>query len=144
MEPCATYDDVNLVIKLYDLRRETRIREARTWFGSHCRFSSVAEFKAACPSGSKENASFWQVVTYWDMVCSFLTSGVLHKALFFQSGGEMMFVWLRVEPLLDGLREAMKDPNLLSNLETAAEWYIEWWSERSPEAYGAMKEMMGA
>ena len=142
MKPCATYDDVNLVIKLYDLRREARLREARTWFGEHCRFSSAAEFEAACPMGSEGSTLFWQVVTYWEMVASFLTSGVLHKDLFFQSGGEMIFTWLRVEPLLGGLREAMQDSNLLCNLETASKWYIEWLSGRSPGAYEAMKDMM--
>ncbi len=89
--------------------------------------------------GSAENTSFWQVVSYWDMVASFLVSGVLHKDLFFQSGGEMLFVWLRVEPLLAGFRESWKDPKMLSNLESAAKEFVEWWSKRSPGAYEAMK-----
>ena len=142
MTPCATYDDVNLTIKLYDLRRETRMREARSWFGTHCRFRSADEFEKACPMGSKENTSFWQVVSYWDMVASFLTSGVLHKDLFFQSGGEMLFVWLRVEPMLAGFRKSWKDPKMLSNLETAANEHAEWWSRRSPGAYEAMKGLV--
>ena len=132
MHPCATYDDVNLIIKLYDLRRDDRMRAARTWFSRHCRFGSLDEFEKACPPDSDERASFWQVVSYWDMVASFLTSGVLHKDLFFQSGGDMHFVWLRVEPFLAGIRESSKDPSMLSNLETASNEYAEWWSKRSP------------
>lgn len=139
MNPCATYDDVNLIIKLYDLRREARMREARTWFSRHCRFGSLDEFEKACPAGSDESTSFWQVVSYWDMVASFLTSGVLHKGLFFQSGREMLVVWMRVKPMLVGIRESCKDPTMLSNLETASSEYAEWWSERSPGTFEAMK-----
>ena len=115
------------------------MREARTWFSRHCRFGSLDEFGQACPAGSDESASFWQVVSYWEMVASFLTSGVLHKDLFFQSGREMLFVWMRVKPMLVGLRESCKDPTMLGNLETASNEYAEWWSKRSPDAFEAMK-----
>lgn len=142
MNPCATYDDVNLMIKLYDLRREARMREARTWFSAHCRFRTLDEFEKACPAGSEEHASFWQVVSYWDMVASFLTSGVLHKDLFFQSGGELLSVWLRVEPMLAGLRASFGDPTVLRNLQDASNEFISWWSQRSPGAYEAMRESM--
>ena len=74
----ATYDDVNLMIKLYELRREERMREARTWFATSFKAKTLEEFQALCPPGSDENASFRMLVTYWDMVGSFLTSGVLN------------------------------------------------------------------
>lgn len=139
MSPCATYDDVNLILKLYDLRREERMRQARTWFGAHCRFGSFAEFEEACPEGSEGYASFWQVLSYWDMAASFITAGVLHKELFFESGGEMLFVWSRAKRLLGGLRERCLDPRMFHNLEAAATEYEVWWAKRAPGAYEAME-----
>src|ERR1700730_16568810 len=87
----ATYDDVNLVIRLYELRRDERLREARRWFGASFKAKTLDEFHALCPMGSEPTESYRMVVTYWDMVASFLTSGVVNQELFFQSGGELLF-----------------------------------------------------
>ena len=63
-----------------------------------------------------ENASFRMLVTYWDMVGSFVTSGVLNPELFYQSGGEMLFVWERLRGLVPELREAFGNPLETSSL----------------------------
>ena len=57
------------------------------------------------------------VITYWDMVASFIVSGVLNKELFFQSGRELLLVYERMRAVLPGLRDAYKDPSYLANLE---------------------------
>ena len=67
---------------------------------------------------------------------------MLHKALFFQSGGEMLVVWLRVEPMLAGLRQSWKDSTMLSNFETVAVGNEEWWSKSSPGEYEAMEDFV--
>ena len=100
-----TYDDAQLILKLYDLRREERLRKARAWFSSSFRVKMMDDFTRLCPVGSDENASYRMVVTYWEMVASFVTSGVLHKELFFQSGRELLFVWERIRDLVPGVRE---------------------------------------
>src|ERR1700692_1633460 len=92
----ATIDDVNLILRLYEMRREARMREARRWFISSFKLKSYADFPALCPAGSEENASFRMLVTYYEMVASFMTSGVLHAELFYQSGREMLVVWERI------------------------------------------------
>src|SRR3977135_2799931 len=89
----ATYDDVNLVIKLYEMRREERLRDARRWFAASFKVKTFDEFTTLCPPGSDPNASYRMVATYWEMVASFLTSGVLNAELFYQSGRELLFVW---------------------------------------------------
>src|SRR5471030_333157 len=91
----ATIDDVNLILRLYEMRREPRMREARRWFVSSFKLKTYAEFPALCPAGSEENASFRMMITYYEMVASFITSGVLHAELFYQSGREMLLVWER-------------------------------------------------
>jgi hypothetical protein len=131
----ATYDDVNLMIKLYELRREERMREARVWFAASFKAKTFEEFQALCPPGSTENASFRMLVTYWDMAGSFITSGVLNAELFYQSGGEMLFVWERLRDLVPALREAFGNPLQYRNLELAATAFIAWWNTQSPGAY---------
>ena len=103
----ATYDDVNLILRLYDMRREDRMREGRKWFMGAFKVKSFEEFQALCPLGSDPNASYRMVTTYWEMVASFLTSGVLNAELFYQSGREMLFVWERVRDIVPGLRDTV-------------------------------------
>jgi hypothetical protein len=131
----ATYDDVNLVIRLYELRRDERLREARRWFAASFKAKTLDEFHALCPMGSEPNESYRMVVTYWDMVASFLTSGVVNQELFFQSGGELLFVWERVRDVAAQLREANNNPQQFKNLEQAAGAFVHWWNKQAPAAY---------
>ena len=133
----ATYDDVNLVLRLYEMRREDRLREARKWFAGSFKAKTFEEFTALCPPGSEPNASYRMVTTYWEMAASFLTSGVLNAELFYQSGRELLFVWERVRDIVPTLRETYKHPRELKNLEDAAAGYIAWWNAHAPGAYDA-------
>jgi hypothetical protein len=138
--PRATFDDVNLVLKLYDMRREPRLREARRWFTSSFKARSLEDFNALCPGGSEQHASYRMFTTYWEMVASFITSGVLNEELFFQSGRELLFCWERVRDILPLVRDMYKNPVELKNLETAANAYIAWWNRRAPGAYEAFSK----
>lgn len=133
----ATFDDANLILKLYDMRREDRLREARKWFTGSFKVKTFDDFTKLCPPGSEPNASYRMVTTYWEMVASFLTSGVLNPELFYQSGRELLLVWERVRDIVPAIREAYKNPRELKNLETAAIAYILWWNAQTPGAYDA-------
>jgi hypothetical protein len=133
----ATYDDAKLILQLYDMRREPRLREARKWFTASFKPKSFEDFTAMCPPGSEPNASYRMVVTYWEMVASFLTSGVLHPELFYQSGREMLFVFERVRDILPALRDAYKHPRELKNLEDASVAFIAWWKQQAPGSHEA-------
>ena len=143
MKNQATYDDANLVLELYKLRREPRLRDARKWFGGAPQFQSREEWLKLCPSGSEENASYRMVVTYWEMVSSLVASGVLNAELFYASNLEMLFVWERIRELVPQIREANKNPNSFQNLETVAHDYIKWLDARSPEAHAAFATRIG-
>jgi hypothetical protein len=136
----ATYDDVNLILRLYEMRREDRLRDARKWFTGSFKVKSFEEFQAMCPPGSEPNASYRMVTTYWEMVASFLTSGVLNAALFHQSGRELLFVWERIRDILPTVREKYGNPRELKNLEDAATAYIAWWNGTAPGAYDAFSK----
>jgi len=62
-------------------------------------------------------------------------SGVLNQELFFQIGRELLFVWIRVEPLRADVRTTFKDPHYWKNLETVGTHFAEYMKNRSPEAY---------
>ena len=136
----ATYDDVNLVLRLYEMRREERLREARRWFAASFKVKTFDDFTKLCPPGSDPNASYRMVTTYWEMVASFLTSGVLNAELFYQSGREMLFTWERVRDILPTVRETYTHPRELKNLEDAATAYIGWWNAHAPGAYDAFSK----
>lgn len=141
--PTSTYDDVNLLLRLYDMRREDRMRKARSWFTANFAAGSMEEFVKICPAGSDENASYRMVTSYWEMVSSFITAGVLSKEIFFQNTRELLLVYLRVQDLLPALREMYKDPFALHNLETVAKEYIEWLNGRAPGSFQAFAGRVG-
>jgi hypothetical protein len=138
--PRPTYHDVDLILRLYDMRREMRMREARRWFAAHFKAKTMDEFNVTCPPGSEPNASYRMLTTYWEMVASFITNGVLNEELFFQSNREFLFVWERVRDVLPELRKTMTSPIELLNLETISAAYIQWWNRRAPGAYDAFSK----
>src|SRR6266571_8353512 len=75
---------------------EPRMREARRWFSASFKVKTLEQLNALCPSGSEPNASYRMVTTHWEMVASFMTSGVLSQELFFESGRELLFCWERM------------------------------------------------
>jgi hypothetical protein len=136
----ATYDDVNLILRLYEIRRDDRMREARRWFAASFKVKTFDDFTRLCPPGSEPNASYRMVTTYWEMVASFLTSGPLSPELFYHSGRELLFVWERVRDIVPAIRESSKHSRELKNLEDAATGYIVWWNAQSPGAYEAFSK----
>ena len=139
-----TYDDANLILRLYEMRREDRMRRARAWFTSQFKVKTWEELQKLAPGGSDENASYRMVVTYWDMVASFITTGVLHKELFFQSGRELLLVWERMRDVLPQVREQYKDPHFWPHLEAVGNEFAEHFKKKSPEGYDAfLKRIKG-
>jgi hypothetical protein len=136
----ATYEDAGLILRLYELRREEKLRTARAWFTGTFSANSLEEMMAQCTPGTDENAYFRMVTTYWEMTASFVVEGVLNEGLYIQSGGEGLFIFEKVRPFLEELRVAYKNPLLLKNLETVAGKQIQWMNENAPGSYEAMLE----
>ena len=132
-----TYDDANLILRLYEMRREERMRKARAWFTANCKVKSYDELLKLAPGGTDENASVRMVTSYWDLVASFMTAGVLNKELFFQSGRELLLVWERVRHYLPSMREVYQDPSYLKHLETIGNEFAEHFKKHDPNAYEA-------
>jgi hypothetical protein len=122
----ATYDDVNLILRLYDMRREEKLRAARAWFVANFKPKNMAEMNALCGPGTEANASFRQAISYWDMVASFVTSGVLNEDLLFQNTRELLLFWIRMKPVIAEIRLVLKEPNAWKNLEIVGEMFAQY------------------
>jgi hypothetical protein len=139
----ATYDDVNLILKLYELRREEKMRAARSWFAANFKCKSMVEFGQLCPPGSEANAMMRQVTSYWEMAASFVTAGVLNEELLFANSRELLLAWIRMEPIIGEMRAGFKDPSFMKNLETVAKSYGEYLNRASLETYQTFKARVG-
>jgi len=119
----ATAHDAQVVMQLYDLRRETEIRKARNWWTAEFWPQSADDvLKVANAFPSQENAWMRQVGGYWDMAASLVLTGAVNEELFLQPGisGEMFFIFAKVQPFLKEIREKMNNPEAWGNIEKVA------------------------
>ena len=140
----ATYDDANLILRLYELRREEKLRTARAWFVKHFKPQSFQEAQQLTPSGTEQDAYARMVLSYWDMVGSFVASGVLNFDLFAASGAELLLVWTRVRKIAPEARAAFKNPRAYENLEKVGQMMIDRMNVVSPEAYAAFEKRVNS
>ncbi len=139
----ATHHDVKLILHLYELRREQRLRAARAWFIAHCKAATFEDAMQLAPPGSEENASLRMVSTYWDMAASFVRSGALNADLFYESNRELLVVYVRIKPILPAIRKAFEDPFYLHSLEEVGEHYAAWLNQRAPGSFEAFAKRVG-
>jgi len=115
----ATPQDADLIIKLYDLRREETMRKARNYFFFEFFPQSADDVKALFINKEEHpeaNAYFRQVTSYWDMAAAMVNHGSIDPALFFDTNGEFLGVWAKIGDFIEDLR-AFLGPQYLVNLE---------------------------
>ena len=137
-----TYDEVNLMLRLYDMRREPRLRQARAWFVEHFHPVSAEEMMQKYTQGSEENTYIRMVISYWDMVASIVNRGLINDELFFENNGEIWVVWDRMRTIVPTWRAAFKNPQLFSNIEESCKRLDTWREKRAPGSTNAMRQMM--
>jgi hypothetical protein len=104
-----------LIMKLYDLRREAVMREARNWFFS---FNPESFEDIQRTSMGEHGAYLRMVTTYWDMACSFVNHGAIDAEMFADATGEQVFVFAKLQPFLEQIRAA-GNPTSFQHLEQA-------------------------
>ena len=115
-DPATTpVDSANLILKLYELRREPLLRQARSWFVGEFNPETFEELLEIV-HGPK-NPWFRMVVGYWDMAASLVISGAIDSKMFRDTSGEIVATFSKVEPYLAELREATGSPDFLKNME---------------------------
>ena len=115
-----TAADAQLILQLYDLRREAEMRKARNWWLIGFWPRSADDFmKVAYVPGTPENNWLRQVNGYWSMAASFVLAGALNSDLFLQPAvsGEMFIVFAKVQPFIKELREKAGDPEMFGTIE---------------------------
>lgn len=114
------YADAELILKLYDLRREAEIRKARNWWSADFWPENADDFvKIAMAVGTQENNWLRQVGGYWELAASLVVHGVLDETLFLEPSfsNEMFLIFAKVQPFLKELREKLQNPHMLANIE---------------------------
>jgi hypothetical protein len=143
MAQSARASDADVIMRLYDLRREEKIRKARNWFfASFKSIKSTEDFTKLAPFGSDENAYFRMVVSYWDMAAGFVNSGAVNADLFFRSSNEMLFVWIRASEVIPELRKSRNSPLMYGDLEQASAAMAKWLNDRAPGSYEDFRKMV--
>jgi hypothetical protein len=113
-------EQVELILRLYELRREPVMREARGFVGGPFLPKSVDEFVSVVTHGGKQGAFVLQVYGYWDMACAFVLHGALSEALVYDTCQEMYFQFAKIHPFLKGFRREMNLPEWMQSLEKVA------------------------
>jgi len=115
--PNATHHDAEIVLKIYDLRREPVMRKAREWMVSEFWPRSADDVMAIMNGSFQETASFRQCVSFCEMCASLPLHGAVNSELFADWNGEMIFVYAKFKPFLAEIREKSKNPAFLANTE---------------------------
>ena len=116
----GTPADAELILKLYDLRREAEMRKARNWWLAGFWPESADDVvKIGMALGSQENNWLRQVGGYWEMAASLVLHGTLNEDMFLEPSfsGEMFFVFAKIHPFLAELREKFQSPTMMANTE---------------------------
>ena len=113
----ATAADAEVVMKLYDLRREAEMRKARNWYGNADFSTWESVQKLAMSWGTQENAWMRQVLTYWENAASLVLHGAVHEGLFWDWNGEMIFTYVKIKPWIKQLRQMSGNDEFLANTE---------------------------
>ena len=109
-------ESADLILKLYDLRREEKMREARKWIITFFPESAADIMRAMV---AEETSGYFRMVTsYWDMAASFVNHGAIDEEMFNDTGGEHVLVFAKIEPFLEEFRQMMGSPKYMKNLET--------------------------
>lgn len=108
-------ESADLIMKLYDLRREATMRKARDWMFSFNPTSAEDYMKTMM---DPEVGGYLRMVTsYWDMAATFVNQGAIDAEMFNQTAGEHFLVFAKVEPFIAELRAMWESPEAMSNLE---------------------------
>jgi hypothetical protein len=110
----SKHEEADLLLKLYDLRREATMRQARDWYFRDFNPESLADVTNVL--FGEHSGHLRQVWSYWDMAAALVNHGAVSRELFNETNGEHIGVFLKMEPVLAEARAAI-NPELLAQVE---------------------------
>jgi hypothetical protein len=138
----VTHEQANLVLKLYELRREPRLRQAREWFVANCHAKTFEEAMQKFPMGSVESTNLRMVNSYWEMVASIVNRGLIDEDFFFENNGELWIVWDRIRNWIPGQRAFFKNPKSFEHLENLGKKFDAWRERHAPGSTEALRQIL--
>jgi len=125
----ATPADAEIILKLYELRTEALMRQARAWLGGEFWPSTLDEYRAVAENpADPHNAWLRQVISYWEMAAALVLHGAVSAELFFDCNGEGFYLLAKFAPILEAIREKnpaffSKTSELINRFSSAAQRY---------------------
>jgi hypothetical protein len=111
----STPQDADLILKLYDLRREATMREARNWMFT---FNPTSAQDVIDTLLGEHSGHYRMVISYWEMAAAMVNNGSIDEKLFNEANGEHLFVYSKIQPVIEEIRTMFGSPDFLKNLET--------------------------
>jgi len=108
-------ESAELILRLYETRREPVMREARNWVIGF--FPESAEDIIKTMIDAEASAKYRMVTTYWDMAAGFVNHGAIDEEMFNDANAEHIVVFSKIQPFLNELRQILDNPKMLVNLE---------------------------
>ena len=125
----ATPADAEIILKLYELRTEAVMRQARAWVGGEFWPNTADEFFVVY-NNPRDPHNPWlrQVLTYWEMAAAMVLHGAVSAELFVDCNGEGFFLLAKFAPILDVIQETVptfmgKTLELTTRFSAAAQRY---------------------
>jgi hypothetical protein len=137
-----THEQAELLLRVYEERREPRLRQARDWFMQNYFANTMEEAMKVAPMGSEQGTNLMMVFSYWEQTCALLNYGLLHEDLFFETTGEFFGVWERVKSHIEQGRQMWHNKTFLGHLEKTSKRFEAWSEARNPGQIAAMRKMM--
>jgi hypothetical protein len=142
--PKVTHDQADLLLRLYEIRREPKMREARDWYFSKFHPATLEDVQKQAPMGSPESAFMRMVISYWEMAASIVNRGLIDEGFFLENTGEQWFIFERIRPFVGAMRERSKNPHMYGNLEKHVKRLEAWRKKNAPGSLDAMRQMMAS
>ncbi|HWO03123.1 MAG TPA: hypothetical protein VNS63_28030 [Blastocatellia bacterium] len=129
------HQDVTLILKLYELRREEGLRRARKWYFTEFNPQSAADVVRIFGTGHDGSAYYRMITSFWDMSASFVNNGGIDEKMFLDANGEHIGVFSKLEPFIEEIRQTIGLPDYLRQLETLV--------NKTPNANDRLERMRG-
>lgn len=117
MAEASIQTSAELILRLYEMRRDPELRLARQWFSREFRPKSAQEILGLIVSGERASAAYRMVTSYWDMVAAMVNRGAIDFDLFRETNGEYVAFFSLVEPFLAEFREISGETDYLAHWE---------------------------
>src|SRR6266700_3428536 len=113
----ANQQDAELILKLYELRRDETFRKARAWYSTEFNPTSASDIARLMIGGFQSSANYRMVTSYWDMAASLVNNGAIDEKMFLEANTEHLAVFSKIEPFIAEVREAFGESDYLIQLE---------------------------